>query len=266
MKYIPLEAIVYDASLVIPEDQFNKTKATELAARGYRKLSLPAKYVTNTIILEVIDHKALIPDNLVEINQIAYTTSSSLEIIKSLESEFDDESRNSELINVGGIVSTILDSKSSMWSPLKKNSSTFKPTNFSNDCRDCNQSYALDLSCCITTTFKNGYLLVSYLGHTVNENGEILIPDNDNLKEALVYYILYWNILSKKNRTKQDYADRDHYLQMWQTLSHKAVGQINEPTIDEMENIKNMTNRIIPKNMWRSFFNVLNDEQRTEKW
>lgn len=58
-------------------------------------------------------------------------------------------------------------------------------------CTDCNHEFVVDSSLVLTSTLKNGTLLVAYKGYPVDEEGLALIPDDETLKEALFHFVLY---------------------------------------------------------------------------
>ena len=46
-----------------------------------------------------------------------------------------------------------------------------------------------------------------------------------------------------------------HYLQMWNTMSKKAAGNLNLPDLNQLENMKNNWNRLVPRtNQFQSLF------------
>jgi len=53
--------------------------------------------------------------------------------------------------------------------------------------------------------------------------------------------------------------ERDYHLSRYQTLSLKASGKLNSPSVDELENIKNQRDSLNPKdNEYNSLFTSLN--------
>lgn len=113
-------------------------------------------------------------------------------------------------------------------------------------CWECRHEMSIDPDGCITTTLPNGYLLVSYLSYPVDKNGDALIPDDENLKEALMHYVYYRVYLAKSFMHEQNaIQEREYHLQRFHILGQKAVGDLNSPTLGVMENIKNDRNRLL---------------------
>lgn len=129
-----------------------------------------------------------------------------------------------------------------------------------NICRGttCPQEYTISSNGVLTSTLRDATLLVSYLGYPIDENGDHLIPDDENLKEALFHYVLYRYWL-QKDLMKESGADKrmQFHLQMWSTLANKALS-INLPSLGTLENIRANRSRLIPRgNSFDKFFGDL---------
>lgn len=130
-------------------------------------------------------------------------------------------------------------------------------------CQTCQHEMHIDPNGCITTTLPNGYILVSYLSYPIDLDGNSLIPDNEDLKEALMHYVYYRLYLAKSFMHEQNsIQEREYHLQRFQLLGTKAVGDLNMPSTSVMENIKNNRNRIVPRTeQFNSFFSKLNNSE-----
>jgi hypothetical protein len=86
----------------------------------------------------------------------------------------------------------------------------------------------------------------------VDADGLPLIPDNENYKQALYWYVRAMMIGSgypdKQFTYEQCIQQHEHY-------AARAMGEITYPSPDDMENIKNTLVRFIPPpNYWENFF------------
>ena len=120
----------------------------------------------------------------------------------------------------------------------------------------CSNSFTVSSNLVITTTFCDGIIAVSYLGYAKDENNCTIIPDDEELKQAILYYVLYRYWMTKYNM-KEDGAENrmTHYLQMWNTAAKKTAGNLNLPDINQLENMKNNWNRLVPRtNQFQSLF------------
>lgn len=53
-----------------------------------------------------------------------------------------------------------------------------------------------------------------------------------------------------------------HHLMMWNTLSKKAAGNLNLPDVNEMENLMQQFNRLVPKvNKFEQLFLTLSNRE-----
>lgn len=116
---------------------------------------------------------------------------------------------------------------------------------------------------CLTSTLSDAVLAIAYLRYPTTASGDTLIPDHEDLKEAIVHYCLYRYWLAQSFlREPAAIKEREFHLLQYQTLITKAAGDLNLPTLDELENIKNMTNRLVPRtNQYDSFFMKLNNRE-----
>lgn len=82
------------------------------------------------------------------------------------------------------------------------------------------------------TTFNEGEVCFLYFGIPTDDCGDLMIPDNAELFEAIPYYIIYR--LSFSGYKHPAIEPRDAY-QMWQTLYPRAANSMNYPSIEEMQ-------------------------------
>ena len=127
----------------------------------------------------------------------------------------------------------------------------------------CPHEYSVSSNGILTSSLRTGTLLVSYFGYPIDSNGDHLIPDDENLKEALFHYVLYRYWL-QKDMMKETGADKrmQFQLHMWSALSNKALS-LNLPNLGQMENIRANRSRLVPNaHAFDSFFGTLSANQR----
>lgn len=118
----------------------------------------------------------------------------------------------------------------------------------------------------IYTNFENGYLMIAYRGYPVDEEGWLMIPDDEKYKLALKFHLIYkidyrrWRAWPEKPAYKALLNDseqqRDFYVAAARNKAHI-------PTIDKMEAIKNQYLRSIPKiNEHSNGFRTINISER----
>jgi len=282
IKYTSIDAILYDLSTTLSQFDIDETRMKEWAVKGLRKFNLPAKYTLKNCIIQVKDHKAEIPSDAKYITQIAYKENLSdvdLEILREI-MNLNSEEDNPALVYIqdpNSLPKKALAAEffhRTTWKPLRLTSNNFHLSinedlsiyankeylPFYYDCPGCEHEYYIDENGCITTTLKNGLLYVAYQS-AVTDDGEYLIPDDENLKDALFHFCLYRYYLMKPIDNQVQY-EREFHLSQYEVLKTKATADINQPDEAQMENIKNMLQRLIPRSNRRDqFFSKLHNKE-----
>ena len=278
MKYIPIDSVLFDVTSLIQEKEFNHKKFKEWAVLGFKKFPTYQKYREMFYISVVSDHKVPLPENFIHPLQIAYVNTTDINNTSLLEElkivmNFDSSKHNSSLQYITDPESLPKKAASLIqtysWKPLRLGSSTFSKivdvpegalySAYNSSCLECEHTYSIDHDC-ITTSFKDGYILIAYLGYHLDKDGNILIPDLPELKEAIVHFILYRYWLAKANLKEQGAMQMAQMnLSRYALLKAKASAELSAPTIDQLENILNRTNRLIQRtNHYSNFFSTLN--------
>ncbi len=257
-NYISIKSVLYDLISTIDERYWNETVMLEWATKALRKVKAFSKFVDKVTLLAINCHKGQLPPDLVYITQIAwqpYTAAIDPEI--TLPS-------TSDLATKLNALPAVLN-----WAPMRLTSNPY----FGSICLDesiiacpsCVHEFSVDENLFITTTLKDGNVMVAYKGYPTNDAGDALMPDNEDLKDAILHYVLYRYWMSKY-QMKEDGAQShmDFHLTMWSNLAAKAAGTLNMPDLSTLENIKNMRNRLIPKsNRYNEMFLTLSNAEST---
>ena len=99
---------------------------------------------------------------------------------------------------------------------------------------------------CIITSIREGTIEIAYMAMPLDEEGYPLIPDNSSYSRALELFIKvqWFTILFDMGKISQPVLANAQQQYAW------AVGQAQTdlimPTIDEMEAISNMWNKLLP--------------------
>jgi len=286
-SYVPIDTVLYDISLLVDDSHYNETKFREWALQGYRKLGANNVYENKVALLGVEDHKSHIPLDLKYITQIAYykaisdTDITELQRIMNLESEAHNPALRYivDPTALPTLAATAMGNDlGSAWKPLRKSTNSFIKTvdmdysiygsdpslrTLSYDCPECNHEYHVDPDGCITTTLKDGLLWISYLAYAKDSKGQVLIPDNEDLKEALVHFCLFKYWMSKATVKEQgSINERDWHLLRFQTLKAKAAAALNDPDAATLENMMQQRNRLLPRlNQADNFYSKLSNRE-----
>ena len=256
LPYIPLKTVLYDISTMIETKEWNEANMLEWAYRALRKNKSTKVYTTKVALLNCIEHKFPLPKDLRYVHQIAYKICSyeqALEDIKEQLGLDTDQFVNSTIPY--SALTSMYTSGVNRWRPLRLSSTPFALSIHCGHgipfCQNCEHDYTVSEDMVVTTSLKEGLILVSYMAYPQSEDGEILMPDNPDLRDAIMHYCLYRYYMSKslKAMGTDQYADRqkEWHLTMYETLSAKSSGSMNLPSIDSLENMRRWHNRLVPR-------------------
>jgi hypothetical protein len=112
----------------------------------------------------------------------------------------------------------------------------------------------------ITTSFVDGTVRLHYMARPSDENGLPLIPDNEDYKQALYYYVRAMMIGAGFDDRAFKY---EQCMQHFETHARRAINQISYPTPDQREQLLKTAVRFIPpQNYWENFFRTDNHENQ----
>ena len=104
----------------------------------------------------------------------------------------------------------------------------------------------------INTSMADTIVRIHYLSQPVDKDGFPLIPDNENYKEALYYYVRAKMIGCGY---KDNVFSEEQLLQRFEMYAARAMGQIRYPSTDVMQSrIDSMVRFIPPANYWENYF------------
>jgi len=252
-----------------PEDDNWVDDAIEWIGEALEHIGSAPQLSQKQCVLNVADHKVLIPNDLYYINQVAInssvspTDSSELDTlttkVKDLQASIVDaqaagleySSTTSVLHEINSrivILENIYFSDSSRLQPLQYGASTFHRSLHCEGCVNENanyeDTYIIDNGY-IKTSFESGKICLSYMAFPTDEDCFPLVPDEISFKEAMFWYvykkILLFNPMFKVNGIKYDFAE-----QQWKYYCTQARNAANYPDIDKYESFMNQWVRLIP--------------------
>lgn len=104
----------------------------------------------------------------------------------------------------------------------------------------------------ILTSFECGPIRIHFKGIPVDSDGLPMIPDNENLKQALYYYV-------RAQMCGAGWPDKvlgfDRCIQMFETIGRRGINQIKQETPDMKENsMQNQVRFAPPEGYYEQFF------------
>ena len=126
----------------------------------------------------------------------------------------------------------------------------------------------------IVTNQKKGFIKLAYKAIAIDERGYPLIPDLTSYQEAIYWYVVMKLTFPKfmagklggNSKFAQKYAAQSYFYtqQQWNFYRNQAYAEAMMPTADDMQNIKNDWNKLIPE--WDgddTFFKNIGKEEIT---
>jgi hypothetical protein len=239
---------------------WDEDRMLEWAVKGLRKLNIPAKYEDVVVFLSVKDHAASLPSDIKYINQLFYKADESLsddELIAEINEAIgitEDKANYQHMAYPNNLAIKILElgAFSRWFKPLRREGGTFgtEPCTFTKvpNTRQCEHRYTIYGKQSVQTTFRNGCILLSYKRYVRDCDGIDLVPDNEDLKDALFHFCMYrWWMSRMTYKEEGSSQQMQFHLQQYRTLGKKAAANLTTPDIDSMENIKNFSNRLVPR-------------------
>lgn len=108
----------------------------------------------------------------------------------------------------------------------------------------------------IVTNQKRGFVKLAYKAIATDERGYPLIPDLTSYQEAIYWYVVMKLTFPKfmagklggNSKFAQKYAAQSYFYtqQQWNFYRNQAYAEAMMPTADDMQNIKNDWNKLIP--------------------
>ena len=126
----------------------------------------------------------------------------------------------------------------------------------------------------IVTNRKHGFIKLAYKAIATDERGYPLIPDLTSYQEAIYWYVVMKLTFPKfmngqlggNSKYAQKYAAQSYFYtqQQWNFYRNQAYAEAMMPTADDMQNIKNDWNKLIPDmDGDDTFFRYAGNEQIT---
>lgn len=204
-------------------------------------IGVKGQFADLTVILPISNHRGLLPCGFIEEIQLA------------------DSGGNAMYPSTGTIMPSSVESLPNDNTLLGQEVETENFPLLVTSTAGCNRNeYYMDDGC-IYTSIDSGNIVLNYVGVRVDNDGFPKVPDVEEYKQALKWYIIV-KLIEKKwwsggtnLETKLQYAKAE-----WKSYMHKAVDQGNMFTLPELENFKNNWVRLVPRsNEFANFYRGL---------
>ena len=262
--------------------------AIEWVGEALEHIGAASQLCQKQCVLDIKDHKTLMPTDLYYINQVAINDSVAPITTKELDTlttkvadlqaqivsaqaaglEYSSTTSILHEINTRIVVlENVYFNSSNQLQPLQYGASNFHMSMHCEGCVNENamhkETYIVDCDY-IKTSFPTGKICISYMAFPTDEDCYPLVPDDISYKEALFWYIYKKLLLSmittpefKRNGINYTFADNK-----WKYYCTQARNAANFPDIDRYESFMNQWVRLIPNiNAWDEGFENLNTRE-----
>ena len=259
IKFVSLKSVLWDLSTTVPEESYNEHLFYEWAAKGFEKIRPHLSYSLCNAIVPVIGHHGALPNNMISVLNVAISATNNETQQTELENLIQeslslDEPNNVYLLN-GDIKDKIISliNNKNRWQMMYKTSSNFIKSVSTNELIKNQLNEVPQYTICqgeyLFSSVENGLCLIAYLGTPTAENGDILIPNDEDLKEAIYHYCMYrWyssKIATAEVNSMLHYKqEREFHLSQFQVLALKAKS-LDLPDLATLENMANNHNRMV---------------------
>lgn len=223
-NYISLKAVLSQIPKPLLEHS-DEADFLSWALNGLRESNVVQMYEPKIKIFEIIDGKVNLPEEIKEINLVTYLKNKpTQEDISSFSNcitpcednqTISNESDTNNICNYTIAYKMFLDSSyyNNNYIPLQyRGNGSFLCKNCPNKFSSCQHIYTVDSTKTLHTDLNSGFLCIDYDVETKDINGDILIPDFQEMKQFLVFYCIakHWEeraMMSEQNANNmaQDY-------------------------------------------------------------
>lgn len=264
------------ARLPIPHSEYDESDIIEWAMQALDMTNIRTAYEREMVVLEVKNHKAKLPTGLVQIEIVTTPVSKapSLKEIQELtdcQIDYINKQHVDRIQNYGIINNYNLFVQSDYFQnyfeilrlsnrPLM---GKFHCSTCPNLHSNCKQEYTLDKSGNIITSFESGNICLGYLKHATDADGNFLIPDEENLIQALAYYATakYWEVRYNMNQEGSE-KRFERYMYMAQDFLAKARGI----QITRNFNFQDYKDIVYKNIKWANSYTIFNKHKYYRGW
>lgn len=263
-KWIDIKSVLFELERFIPKDIYSEQRLINDCMRAVDMIGAVPTYEQKVKFIKVDNFKACIPNDCLQIIQIAHKNNFTLD-----DEDLQDIKEMMGFDNVPLLENSTLPLQVWMssrfyqmrWTPLRLSTSSFAMSVHVDNCKNigynCNYEYSVSPDGSMTFNFKTGFICISYWAYPTDCNNNPLIPDVEDYKEALKNYCLMtsweyrWNL--KEEGAEQRYLK---YQQLWGLYKAKATASLRMPDVTQAQGMQNILSSLIPRN--RRFYNFFN--------
>lgn len=245
-KYVPLTAAVQEVYRLLPKDQVDYNELYEFAYTAYEALMVRQVYDEQMYLATVENHTFKLPAGLVYIEQMFYKMTDTEEDLTTNVPIYIGDSETTAITQDDW---NFLFSSGYRWQPLRLSpsvwSNTFVCSNSPTIGALSEHTYTITKDRCVITSFESGTVCIGGLRYPTTEDGELLIPDERDVREAIKYNVLMNYFLMRDIMQMEGSGPREEkYRRYWEIYAAKCRGKLMLMSIDQLENLRTQMQRL----------------------
>ena len=251
MKFISIKTVFADILTTLDDTAINFADIIEWASHALGQLDVYEFHSPNIAVKKITNHQTYLPDGTLQVNQIMYKKDHKLTKLE-LDELLEDKTVYERFEDKYLIGKDCKEWYNRDWIPLKSSTNNFMLSvlcdNSPNFTSSCSEEFTILPTGKIITSFKEGYIIISYMSVPLDGEGFALMPDDDELIECLRHYVM-GRIWEKRWNKKEDGAGErfNYYISKWSTKKAIIRGKFKLPTEAQQINIINNSNSLLPK-------------------
>lgn len=270
-NFVSIKTVLSDVIDTIDERYITNSDVLEWASKALGQMGCIEFYHPFVKFLRVDNYETYLPKGTIQVNQILYKTDFQLSNydMSELSSLVDEDDFNKVYKNFELKYAERNSYLTNKWQPLRASTNNFMLSvlcdNSPNLLAGCNEEFTILPNGKIATSFKSGWIIVSMFRANIDENGDYLILEDDELIEALRFYVLY-RLWEKRWNMKEDGSDTrfTYYKSQWGLYKNMVRGKMKLLTEDQYQNIIEYSNSLLPKTKrYYNYFGTLGSADKT---
>jgi hypothetical protein len=267
-EYVPLNVAIADVYDIIEEDHVDVGSVEKWASKAMEKVYVAETYEQKISFVEVKNYKACLPKGLRWLFQVLYKGTLDNSDVDEITVYVDTCPECG--ITQQSVASFMNSSYINVWTPAVPSTTPFTLSilceNSPQLICDTEVKYVVMPNGDIVLNMEKGYIAVAGMYFPINDNGQFLIPYDENIIDAIRLYCMSKIWESKWNNVDENTRESErrymHYLGRWEVAAAKARGESKLPDIGGLENLKNQLMRLGPHSntFWSAFGNLASPE------
>jgi hypothetical protein len=262
--------VLFELERRIPKDIYSEARLIEDCMRAVDFIGAVPTYQVKNHFTVVTNHKFCIPNDCLQIIQIAHRANPNL-----TDEELEEIQQMLQILPDTPIENSTLPEQvwrdnwqqKIGWTPLRLSTDSFALSVHCNDSRNisstCSSSYTVSPDGTITTSCEKAYILMAYYAYPQDCDGTPLIPDVEDYKQALINYCMMNNWQYRWELKEEGAGERyKEYQMLWGLFKAKANASIRMPDAAQADNMMNISLKLIPNTRrFNNFYKGLGDSE-----